>query len=189
MASKTVATKTVAIKAKAAATKDSEAPEKEGADAPDAPLPLLDLSDAAVKKMIKQAKKRGFVTYEQLNSVMPSEEVTTDQIEDVLAMMSEMGINVVETEEADSDEEEGAREEAEEEEAEGGGPHYTVFLRGTDGAPPTRLGEGIGHALSPDGKWVVTQDLDGNALKLVPTGAGEARTLTHDNISYNVVKY
>src|SRR6202043_1557847 len=100
--------------------KDGETPEKDGPETPDAPLPLLDLSDAAVKKMIKQAKKRGYVTYEQLNSVMPSEEVTSEQIEDVLAMMSEMGINVVETEEAESDEEEGAREEPEEEETEGG---------------------------------------------------------------------
>src|ERR1700729_355781 len=123
MASKSgVATKTVPTKAKAALPKDAETPEKDGAETPekDGPLPLLDLSDAAVKKMIKQAKKRGYVTYEQLNSVMPSEEVTSEQIEDVLAMMSEMGINVVETEEADADEEEGAREEPEEEEAEGG---------------------------------------------------------------------
>ena len=105
---------------KSAPPKDGETPEKDGPETPDAPLPLLDLSDAAVKKMIKQAKKRGYVTYEQLNSVMPSEEVTSEQIEDVLAMMSEMGINVVETEEAESDEEEGAREEPEEEEAEGG---------------------------------------------------------------------
>jgi RNA polymerase primary sigma factor len=117
---KTVATKVKVATQKSVPPKDGETPEKDGPETPDAPLPLLDLSDAAVKKMIKQAKKRGFVTYEQLNSVMPSEEVTTDQIEDVLAMMSEMGINVVETEEADSDEEEGAREEAEEEEAEGG---------------------------------------------------------------------
>ncbi len=63
--------------------------------------PLLDLSDAAVKKMIKAAKKRGYVTYDQLNDVMPSEEVTSEQIEDVLAMMNEMGINVVEAEDAD----------------------------------------------------------------------------------------
>src|SRR5271169_4050132 len=117
MASKSVATKTVAIKTKAAATKDSETPEKEGAEAPDAPLPLLDLSDAAVKKMIKQAKKRGYVTYEQLNAVMPSEEVTSEKIEDVLAMMNEMGINVVETEEADNEDEEEAEAE---EESEGG---------------------------------------------------------------------
>jgi RNA polymerase primary sigma factor len=117
---KTVTSKTKFATQKSAPPKDGETPEKDAPETPDAPLPLLDLSDAAVKKMIKQAKKRGYVTYEQLNSVMPSEEVTSEQIEDVLAMMSEMGINVVETEEAESDEEEGAREEPEEEESEGG---------------------------------------------------------------------
>ena len=76
-----------------------------------------------------------------------------------------------------------------EEEAEGGGPNYTVFLRNMDGSPPTRLGEGLARALSPDGKWVITQDLSGTALKLVPTGTGEARTLTHDNASYAAVRY
>jgi RNA polymerase primary sigma factor len=118
MATKSAATKTVATKAKAAPPKDSETPEKEGPETPDAPLPLLDLSDAAVKKMIKSAKKRGYVTYEQLNAVMPSEEVTSEKIEDILAMMNEMGINVVENEEAENEGEEG--EEAEEEEAESG---------------------------------------------------------------------
>src|SRR3984957_7825910 len=124
MASKSVAAKAAPTKVKAlrqngAAApkdKDAEAPDK---DAPETP-PVLDLSDAAVKKMIKQAKKRGYVTYEQLNAVMPSEEVTSEKIEDVLAMMSEMGINVVETEEADAEEEADPREEAEEEESEGG---------------------------------------------------------------------
>jgi RNA polymerase primary sigma factor len=120
MAMKSVGIKTIAAKMKAAPQKEGEAPEKEAPETPDAPLPLLDLSDAAVKKMIKQAKKRGYVTYEQLNSVMPSEEVTSEQIEDVLAMMSEMGINVVETEEAEADEEGEAREEPEEEETEAG---------------------------------------------------------------------
>ena len=122
MATKSVATKPVAAKPKvvrpgtATPQKESETPEKEGAETPDAPLPVLDLSDAAVKKMIKQAKKRGYVTYEQLNAVMPSEEVTSEKIEDVLAMMNEMGINVVETEEADSED----AEDSEEEESEGG---------------------------------------------------------------------
>src|SRR5580692_1687421 len=123
MASKSsVATKTAPTKAKAALPKDAETPEKDGAETPekDGPLPLLDLSDAAVKKMIKSAKKRGYVTYEQLNAVMPSEEVTSEKIEDILAMMNEMGINVVETEEAEADEGEEAREEPEEEEAESG---------------------------------------------------------------------
>src|ERR1700734_1195516 len=121
MASKSgVATKTVPTKAKAALPKDAETPEKDGAETPekDGPLPLLDLSDAAVKKMIKQAKKRGYVTYEQLNAVMPSEEVTSEKIEDVLAIMNEVGINVVETEEAEAEEEE--KDEPEEEESESG---------------------------------------------------------------------
>ena len=58
--------------------------------------PLLDLTDAGVKKFIKQAKARGYVTMEELNKVLPSEEVTPDAIEDTLAMLSEMGVNVVE---------------------------------------------------------------------------------------------
>ena len=63
--------------------------------------PLLDLSDDAVKKMIKAAKKRGYVTMDELNSVLPSEEVTSEQIEDTMAMLSDMGINVVEDDEAE----------------------------------------------------------------------------------------
>lgn len=63
--------------------------------------PLLDLSDDAVKKMIKAAKKRGYVTMDELNSVLPSEEVTSEQIEDTMSMLSDMGINVVEDEEAE----------------------------------------------------------------------------------------
>lgn len=68
--------------------------------------PLLDLTDAGVKKFIKQAKARGYVTMEDLNKVLPSEEVTPDQIEDTLAMLSEMGVNVVEAEE-DAEQKEG----------------------------------------------------------------------------------
>src|ERR1700746_2350160 len=96
-----------------------ETPEKEASETPDTPLPLLDLSDAAVKKLIRSAKKRGYVTHDQINSVLPSEEVNSEQIEDVLAMFSEMGINVVETEEAEQEEE--PKEEAEEETEAGGG--------------------------------------------------------------------
>jgi len=61
--------------------------------------PVLDLSDAAVKRLIKTAKARGYVTLDELNSVMPSEEVTSDQIEDIYSMLAEMGITVVESEE------------------------------------------------------------------------------------------
>jgi len=93
----------MASKSKATQAKEKEeAPEKEEG-APDTPLPLLDLSDAGVKKMIKAAKKRGYVTIDQINEVMPSGEVSSDQIEDIYAMLNEMGINVVETEEADGE--------------------------------------------------------------------------------------
>jgi RNA polymerase primary sigma factor len=98
----------MATKAKTAAIKESkdqkaaDTPEKDG---PDAPSPLLDLSDAAVKKMIKQAKKRGFVTFDQLNEVLPSDTTSPEQIEDIMAMLSDMGINVSESDDGDSDEE------------------------------------------------------------------------------------
>ncbi|WP_416795395.1 RNA polymerase sigma factor RpoD [Ciceribacter azotifigens] len=79
--------------------------------------PLLDLSDDAVKKMIKAAKKRGYVTMDELNSVLPSEEVTSEQIEDTMSMLSDMGINVIEDEEA----EEAASDDDDGDDAEEGG--------------------------------------------------------------------
>src|SRR5262245_42010183 len=63
--------------------------------------PLLDLSDQAVKRLLKTGKQRGYVTYDELNSVLPSEEVTSEQIEDTMSMLSDMGINVVESEEGE----------------------------------------------------------------------------------------
>jgi len=102
--------KTLQLKDKEKDDKAADAPEK---DSPDAPSPLLDLSDAAVKKMIKQAKKRGFVTFDQLNEVLPSDTTSPEQIEDIMSMLSDMGINVSEAEDSDSDEE--TKEEAEDE--------------------------------------------------------------------------
>src|SRR6267154_1866452 len=102
--------KTLQVKDKEKDDKAADAPEK---DSPDAPSPLLDLSDAAVKKMIKQAKKRGFVTFDQLNEVLPSDTTSPEQIEDIMSMLSDMGINVSEAEDSDSDEE--TKEEAEDE--------------------------------------------------------------------------
>ncbi|MBV9426440.1 MAG: RNA polymerase sigma factor RpoD [Bradyrhizobiaceae bacterium] len=108
-----------AVKASPTKGKD-ESPEKETPETTQ-DSPLLDMSDAAVRKMIKLAKKRGYVTYENLNAVLPSEEVTSEQIEDILSMLNEMGINVVEQEEAETDENhpEEQREEPEEEEPDG----------------------------------------------------------------------
>ncbi|WP_340162360.1 sigma-70 family RNA polymerase sigma factor, partial [uncultured Hoeflea sp.] len=100
----------MASKVKEAA--DDTETEREGTT-PDGPL--LDLSDDAVKKMIKTSKKRGYVTMDELNAVLPSEEVTSEQIEDILSMLSDMGINVVEEDEASED-----KEAEDESESEGG---------------------------------------------------------------------
>jgi RNA polymerase primary sigma factor len=98
--------KTLQVKDKEKDDKAADAPEK---DSPDAPSPLLDLSDAAVKKMIKQAKKRGFVTFDQLNEVLPSDQTSPEQIEDIMSMLSDMGINVTEADDSgdDDDKDEG----------------------------------------------------------------------------------
>ncbi|MGE3625260.1 MAG: RNA polymerase sigma factor region1.1 domain-containing protein, partial [Hyphomicrobiales bacterium] len=71
---------------------------REGSDGP-----LLDMTDASVKRLIKTAKARGYVTYDELNAVLPSEEVSSEQIEDTMSMLSDMGINVVEEAEEGED--------------------------------------------------------------------------------------
>ena len=102
------------------AKKDEAKGEGEAAAVETADSPLLDLSDAAVKRMLKVAKKRGWVTQDELNAVLPSEEISSDQIEDMNAMLSEMGINVVDNEDA---------EEAEKESADGGAEECPVGQR------------------------------------------------------------
>jgi len=71
----------------------------------DADSPLLDMSDVGVRKMIAKAKARGYVTYDELNKVLPSDKTSSEQIEDTMAMLNEMGINVIESEEAEEGEE------------------------------------------------------------------------------------
>src|SRR6516164_627529 len=99
----------MASKAKLTPRKEQVPQEEEPASLTD--RPLLDLSDAAIKKLIHVVKKRGYITHNQISAL--SKEVNSEQIEDVLAMFSEMGVNVVETEEGS--EEEWEREEPEEE--------------------------------------------------------------------------
>ncbi|HTX48429.1 MAG TPA: RNA polymerase sigma factor RpoD [Caulobacteraceae bacterium] len=94
----------------------SETTTPEAPETPTSDGPLLDLTDAGVKKFIKQAKTRGYVTMDELNKVLPSEEVTSEAIEDTLAMLSEMGVNVVEAEE-DAPEQEGGEVAVREEQA------------------------------------------------------------------------
>ncbi len=77
---------------------DDAKPETDDADV------SLDMSQAAVKKMIADAKERGYITYDQLNIVLPPEQVSSEQIEDVMSMLSEMGINIIEDEEVEEGE-------------------------------------------------------------------------------------
>ncbi|MCI4661548.1 MAG: RNA polymerase sigma factor RpoD [Neomegalonema sp.] len=82
--------------------------EKDQAEEQQAPeTVVLDMSQAAVKKMIAKAKARGYVTIDELNKVLPSDQVSSEQIEDVMSLLSEMGINVIEAEEAEAESEEG----------------------------------------------------------------------------------
>ncbi|TMV08045.1 RNA polymerase sigma factor RpoD [Ruegeria sediminis] len=68
----------------------------------------LDMSQAQVKKMIAEARERGYITYDQLNQVLPPDQVSSEQIEDVMSMLSEMGINIIEDEEAEEGDDKGS---------------------------------------------------------------------------------
>jgi RNA polymerase primary sigma factor len=96
------------------ATKAAEAETTETGEGTDSPL--LDMSDAGVKKMIKAAKARGWVTYDELNTVLPSEEFSSEKIEDTMAMLSEMGITVIENDEGEDNNEDSASAEPEKKE-------------------------------------------------------------------------
>jgi len=97
------------------AAKDTD--NKKPEDSQDGAGPMLDMSQAAVKKMIATARARGYITYEELNQVLPPEQVTSEQIEDVMAMLSEMGINVIEGDDVDDEDRRPPEPEAAEEES------------------------------------------------------------------------
>ena len=67
--------------------------------------PLIDLNEAQLKKLISRARKRGYITYDELNDALPQDQMSSEQIEDVMSALSEMGVNIVENEEADEDQE------------------------------------------------------------------------------------
>jgi RNA polymerase primary sigma factor len=71
--------------------------------------PVLDMNLASVKKMIEEAKKKGYITYDQLNAVLPEDEYSSEQIEDIMSKLSDMGINVTENEEPEEEDKEGAK--------------------------------------------------------------------------------
>ena len=81
---------------KSASTAESPEGREEAAEAP-----LLDAVAATIKKMVARGKERGYVTYDELNAALPGDQVSSEQIEDTMTMLSELGINVVESEEAE----------------------------------------------------------------------------------------
>ena len=88
------------------AAKDTEDQKTEDQE----PEITLDMSQAQVKKMIAEAREKGYITYDQLNQVLPPDQVSSEQIEDVMSMLSEMGINIIEDEEAEEEEQKGSTE-------------------------------------------------------------------------------
>ncbi len=74
-----------------------------GEDVDGGDAPLLDLNEASVKKLITRAKKRGYITYDELNDALPQDQMSSEQIEDIMAALNEMGVNIVENEEASED--------------------------------------------------------------------------------------
>ncbi|MBB4146765.1 RNA polymerase sigma factor RpoD [Sphingobium scionense] len=90
-------------------------------DGEDGDAPLLDLNEASVKKLIARAKKRGYITYDELNDALPQDQMSSEQIEDIMSALNEMGVNIVENEEASEDgDEQREREDAEDAEDDSG---------------------------------------------------------------------
>jgi len=113
------------------AKSDATAKRKSAAEATDGPL--LDMNDATVKKFIKSAKARGFVTYDELNKVLPSDQNSSEQIEDIMSQLSEMGINVVESEDdvEDSEREQEAGDDGDEDGERAAGSKSTALTTTT----------------------------------------------------------
>ncbi|WP_334127435.1 RNA polymerase sigma factor RpoD [Sneathiella sp.] len=97
------------------ATKSAEAVDTSDQNDESPDSPLIDASQAAVKKMLAKAKGKGYVTFDELNAVLPQDQMSSEQIEDTMSLLSEMGINVVENDEEGG--EEGVSEDAEDDEA------------------------------------------------------------------------
>src|SRR5215210_6284919 len=95
--------------------------EAETVDSGDAPL--IDLNDASIKKLLARAKKRGVITYEELNEALPQDQMSSEQIEDVMSAINDMGVNIVESaEDADDEDDKEAEPEEEVDPLDDGGP-------------------------------------------------------------------
>jgi len=125
---------------------------------------LLDIQSAAVKKLVARGKERGYVTYDELNAALPSETVSSETIEDTMAMLSDLGINVVENEESEDGEAAAPKPvaaEKEEEEEESGGNVDEESLGRTDDPVRMYLREmGSVELLSREGEIAIAKRIE-----------------------------
>jgi RNA polymerase primary sigma factor len=91
--------------------------------------PLIDLNDVAIKKLIARAKKKGVITYDELNEALPQDQMSSEQIEDIMSAISEMGVNIVENAESDDDEEEEKEPEEEIDPLDDAGPRPAIATK------------------------------------------------------------
>ena len=106
------------------AKNETAEPESDSGDAP-----LIDLNDVAIKKLLARAKKRGVITYDELNEALPQDQMSSEQIEDVMSAISEMGVNIVEAAEASDDDEDEKEAEDEVDPLDDGGPRPAVAVK------------------------------------------------------------
>ncbi len=106
------------------AKNDTPETETETGDAP-----LIDLNDVAIKKLIARAKKKGVITYDELNEALPQDQMSSEQIEDIMSAISEMGVNIVENADSDDEEEEEKEPEEEIDPLDDGGPRPAVATK------------------------------------------------------------
>jgi RNA polymerase primary sigma factor len=138
---------------KAQTNSETQETREEAADGP-----LMDMMTAAVKKMIQKSKERGYVTYDELNAVLPPEQMSSEQIEDTMALLSEMGINVIESEEQDEPEE---TAEPADEEARGSGNLNDEEIGRTDDPVRMYLREmGSVELLSREGEIAIAKRIE-----------------------------
>ena len=141
---------------------EAEQTREEGGDGP-----LMDVTSAAVKKMLTKAKERGYVTYDELNQVLPQDQVSSEQIEDTMSMLSEMGISVIESEEQ---EEQGERApaEADEEDSSRAGNIDDEDIGRTDDPVRMYLREmGSVELLSREGEIAIAKRIEAGREKMI----------------------
>src|SRR5690348_3723957 len=136
----------------------SETPEarEEAADAP-----LLDTVSAAIKKMVAKGKERGYVTYDEINAALPPEQVSSEQIEDTMTMLSELGVNIVENEEAEEAQTKDKDSDGEETETRAGGNLDDADIGRTDDPVRMYLREmGSVELLSREGEIAIAKRIE-----------------------------